>query len=256
MGRVFAVADLHGMLELYQKIKDFLKPEDKVYYLGDMGDRGTDCWKTVKAIMDDPQFECIMGNHEDMLLKCMRIYLTSSKEERGIIFHCHDAIILSQNGGTPTLAEWIKEKPSDRIKWYKRIKKLPTHLEYKNKDGKWIYMSHAGFTPFEYNEFPEDESLIWDRNHYLYGWSEICPDDIYIVHGHTPIPYIADDIQWMTKAPKEVPEMPTAYWYGKGHKCCIDNGAFYTKCTVMLNLDTFEVHKFYTDDYNPDEIWD
>ena len=53
MGRVFAVADLHGMIELYQQIKDFLKPEDKVYCLGDMGDRGTNCWETVKAIMND-----------------------------------------------------------------------------------------------------------------------------------------------------------------------------------------------------------
>lgn len=37
---VYAVSDLHGMYELYQKISDFLKPEDKVYCLGDCGDRG------------------------------------------------------------------------------------------------------------------------------------------------------------------------------------------------------------------------
>ena len=37
---VYAVSDLHGQLELYFKIKDFLKPEDYVYCLGDCGDRG------------------------------------------------------------------------------------------------------------------------------------------------------------------------------------------------------------------------
>lgn len=34
---IYAVSDLHGMYELYQKISDFLKPEDKVYCLGDCG---------------------------------------------------------------------------------------------------------------------------------------------------------------------------------------------------------------------------
>ena len=59
MGRTFAVSDLHGMIDLYRQIKNFLKLEDKVYYLGDMGDRGPDCWETVKVILSDPQFICL-----------------------------------------------------------------------------------------------------------------------------------------------------------------------------------------------------
>lgn len=34
---VYAISDLHGMLYLYQEVKKFLKPEDKVYCLGDCG---------------------------------------------------------------------------------------------------------------------------------------------------------------------------------------------------------------------------
>lgn len=37
---VYALSDLHGYLDLYKQIKEFLKPEDKVYFLGDAGDRG------------------------------------------------------------------------------------------------------------------------------------------------------------------------------------------------------------------------
>ena len=85
MSRTFAVADLHGMLNLYQQIKNFIKPEDKVYYLGDMGDRGTDCWETVKAIMNDSQFKVIMGNHEDMLIKSMKAWYKLSPERKDII---------------------------------------------------------------------------------------------------------------------------------------------------------------------------
>ena len=39
MGRVFACSDLHGMMSLYKQIKDFLKPDDIVYFLGDASDR-------------------------------------------------------------------------------------------------------------------------------------------------------------------------------------------------------------------------
>lgn len=256
MGRVFAVADLHGMLELYQKIKDFLKPDDKVYCLGDMGDRGTDCWETVKAIMNDPQFECLKGNHEDMLVRAMKVWFRVPEDEKKMFWYSHDAALLHRNGGNKTLEGWAKETPTDRSQWYRRIQELPTHFEYKNKDGKWIYMSHAGFTPYDYNDFPKEQDLIWDRDHYWYEWPHDAPDDIIIVHGHTPIPYIVDDRHRFYRGTYELPELPCAYWYSNHHKCCIDNGAFYELCTVLLDLDTFEEHKFYTSDYNPEAKYD
>lgn len=253
MGRTFAVSDLHGMIDLYRQIKNFLKPEDKVYYLGDMGDRGTDCWETVKAIMDDPQFECLMGNHEDMLLKVMKIYLRTPEEEKDQVQYCHDAAMLSYNGGMPTFKGWTKESAADRSKWYKRIKDLPLFLEYYSKSGKHIYMSHAGFTPYSYEDIPDRETLLWDRDHFMYEWPRYeAPEDVIILHGHTPIPYIVDDIHRFSRGAYELPKLPCAYWYSGGHKCCIDNGAFYYLCTVLLDLDTFEEHKFYDKDYDPD----
>lgn len=38
---IYAVSDLHGCLDIYYKIKKLLKSEDKVYCLGDCGDRGS-----------------------------------------------------------------------------------------------------------------------------------------------------------------------------------------------------------------------
>lgn len=256
MGRTFAVADLHGMKELYQKIKDFLEPDDKVYCLGDMGDRGTDCWETIKVIMNDPQFECLKGNHEDMLIRAMKVWFRVPEDEKEMFWYSHDAALLYRNGGKETLEGWTKETPADRSQWYRRIQELPTHFEYKNKDGKWIYMSHAGFTPYDYNDFPKEQDLIWDRDHYWYEWPHDAPDDIIIVHGHTPIPYIVDDRHRFYRGTYELPELPCAYWYSNHHKCCIDNAAFYELCTVLLDLDTFEEHKFYTSDYDPEAKYD
>ena len=49
---VYACSDLHGMLHFYKAIKDILKPEDIVYFLGDAGDRGPHPWECIKTIMD------------------------------------------------------------------------------------------------------------------------------------------------------------------------------------------------------------
>ena len=35
---VYATTDLHGRLDLYNKMKAILKPKDRVYFLGDAGD--------------------------------------------------------------------------------------------------------------------------------------------------------------------------------------------------------------------------
>ena len=254
--RTFAVSDLHGMIDLYWQIKNFLKPEDKVYYLGDMGDRGTNCWETVKVIMDDPQFRVIKGNHEDMLIKAMKAWYKLSPERKDMINSTKEVALLHHNGGTPTFEGWLMESKEEKSKWFHRLQTLPTHLEYTNKFNRKIYMSHAGFTPCDYDDFPVDEDLIWDRSHYLYGWYHKAPDDIIVIHGHTPIPYMVDDLHLFSKEPYDFPELPMAYWYADNHKCCIDNGAFYYQCTVLLDLDTFQEHKFYTKDYDPEAKWD
>lgn len=38
----YACSDLHGRLDLLEQIQSFLKSDDRVYFLGDAGDRGPD----------------------------------------------------------------------------------------------------------------------------------------------------------------------------------------------------------------------
>ena len=75
--------------------------------------------------------------------------------------------------------------------------------------------------------------LIWDRDHYLEDWEfGEMDEDIVVVHGHTPIHYLADDIgdTWLAGA----------FWYCGNHKVCIDSGGFFSDEFVLLNLDTLE----------------
>ena len=72
----YACSDMHGCIEAYHMIKNFIKPEDTVYCLGDCGDRGKHSWQTIKAVYEDSQFFYLKGNHEDMLVKAAKEYFS------------------------------------------------------------------------------------------------------------------------------------------------------------------------------------
>ena len=113
-----------------------------------------------------------------------------------------------------------------------------------NINGEHIYLCHAGFTPWLKEDGgikvpnPKGSDLIWDRDHYLETTSRGPWGNAIVVHGHTPIPYIWEDL----RIPKEDQEMG-ALWYN-ANKVCIDTGAHWTHHTVLLNLDTWEEHIF------------
>ena len=223
MGRTFACSDLHGMYIFYKKIKEFLKPEDVVYFLGDAGDRGPDSWKTIKAIMEDPQFIYLKGNHEDMLAAALKDPSYYS--------------LLRMNGGDQTYKDALREPDIDF--WIDKLENLEVMKGYTNIQGQKIVLTHAGFTPHKGYEHTY-RGLIWDRCHIYDRWIE-C-DDYIIVHGHTPIEYLLEDIDPAGVIYGEVE--PGAFWYCDDHKCCIDCGAVFTGQCVLLDLDTWDEEIF------------
>ena len=224
---VYALSDLHGCLGFYKAIKEYLKPEDKVYFLGDAGDRGPHPWETIKAIAADPQFIYIKGNHEDMLVDAMEERLMDCSGTRPIY-------LLGRNGGYGTLEEW--EADGMKSKWVLWLKQLPTHMEYVRPDGKRIMLSHAGYTPTVSGKLPWGDDLIWSRDHFWDPWEEEL-EDVYVVHGHTPTPIMDADAYGVKK---EDLNKTGALVYCEGHKFNIDNGAVFTGICTLFNLDTFE----------------
>lgn len=232
---VYAISDLHGMLCLYQEVKKFLKPEDKVYCLGDCGDRGPDPWETIKAVAADPQFIYIKGNHEDMLVNAMRKYAKYECFDR-------DYALLCFNGGKDTFEGWISDGANPD--WCNYLSKLPTYMEYCNKDDVKIALCHAGLTA---GSNPNTRDLIWDREHI---WDTYYENNTICVHGHTPIPGMIRGYRGSLKnffGAREDSYVEGALWYCNDHKVNIDCGSFFTGQTVLLNLDTFDEHIFMVD---------
>ena len=235
---VYAVSDLHGCLDLYKQIKDFIQPEDKVYMLGDCGDRGPQSWETIKVVYEDPQFIYLKGNHEDMLVKSIDEWLYEDQH-----LHGYDYRVLCHNGGEQTFKGW-KNGP-ERNKWFRKIQALPTKEVYVNTQGQKVILSHAGLSPEGENDFAWGEDLLWDREHFYEPWTGA--DDMIVVHGHTPFVYMVDAYDVEKPQCEEMPEDEPihAVWYCEHHKVCIDAGAVFTGQTILLDLDTFEEHYFY-----------
>ena len=232
----YVCSDIHGMMVFYKTIKEFIQPEDIVYFLGDAGDRGPEPWECIKAILNDPQFIYIKGNHEDMLVNALG---------KGFGRNYN---LLRANGGALTYKQCLDEP--DWAQWRIKLNQLPTKAIYQNAQGETVYLSHAGFTPRERDgqlAWNWDEDLIWSRDHFLDAWPE---DEMFkkaiIVHGHTPTPYLLDEID---PACKMGEVEPGAIWYCDGHKVCVDAGAVFTGYFSLMDLDTWEEHIFNTQPY-------
>lgn len=216
---VYACSDLHGHKKIYDKICKDLSKEDKVFFLGDAGDRGPNSWELIKEIYQNPQFIYLLGNHEDMLVNAIKEYI----DGRAI----NDSYeLLKYNGGEKTFKSWLRETKEDRMKWFKNLSRLPVIEEYINKNGYTLVLSHAGYTPFKTIR-PVKKNLIWDRNHLNDEWP-IEAEDTIIIHGHTPV----------ESAPM---------FYADNYKIDIDTGTYVTGKACLIDLNTLE-SRMYTND--------
>lgn len=234
----FAFSDLHGQRVLFDQVMANIGPDDRAFFLGDAIDRGPDGWIIFKELMDDPRITFICGNHEDMMINALRAF--------PIWQWSRDAEVWGWNGNEPTI-EGIRNDDPEVVKSYlDRARNLPIFQTYINQFGDEFWLSHAGCDYTENLAELSREDLIWDRSHFLTNmWYHDNPENLYIVHGHTPIPILLEEMSmYCDDIPRDGEVEPGAYYYAKGHKICIDCGAHFTGCTVLLNLDDFSEKVF------------
>lgn len=148
----YVISDIHGMynkfIELLNKIK--LKETDTLYILGDVLDRGPNPIKTLFEIMSMPNAICMLGNHEDMALDCLKFLMNDITEQ--------------------SLSEVSEDMPE---------------IEEISVSGQKYLLVHGGLGDFYPGKPIENytiEELIWARAEYDIQYF----DDTYVVTGHTP----------------------------------------------------------------------
>lgn len=225
MGKHYALSDLHGCYDFLAAIKNYITDDDCVFFLGDAADRGSQGWDCIKSILKDDRFYYLCGNHEDMLRKAMIEYFDDDLDMPA-------SDLLFYNGGGRTYNEWIEEGAAH--KYITELEKLPLNHIYKNPNGQTIILTHAGYTPHgNLRHYPMRKSLLWSREHFHDRW--FADSWVYVVHGHTPTPHLANDIGDATYDLEN-----GALHYCDGQKICIDTGLVWTGKCVLFDLDTFD----------------
>lgn len=169
----YVMSDIHGEADRFHAMLDKIQfsPDDTLYILGDVIDRGPDGIGLLQEIMEMPNVVMLLGNHEHMILQYMEP-------------DADDIVIRrwNRNGNRPTKAAYLRLKAKDQQRILKYLRSLPTHLEVE-VNGRKFYLVHA---------FPganvHDE--VWNRPKMdtpnpMPGYT--------VVIGHTPIPYLIAD---------------------------------------------------------------
>ena len=190
---VYVTSDLHGLpisdLKALLKRANFSE-SDWLYILGDVIDRQNDggveilCW-----LLEQPNVQLILGNHEAMLLSCNFVFEEISEES--IAGFTKENLELLQNytknGGDVTLKalrELMTSSPETLTDILDYLREAPLY-ETVSVGGRDFLLVHSGI-----DNFDKDKKLSdYSADDFIWAWPEITDryfDDIITVFGHTP----------------------------------------------------------------------
>ena len=77
-GHDYIIGDIHGCSELLSQALNLLGPNDRLFIVGDLIDRGPDSLGVLRIVQNDPRVHVVRGNHEDVFLNAMSWNLAES----------------------------------------------------------------------------------------------------------------------------------------------------------------------------------
>lgn len=166
--RRIIIGDVHGHYDGLMTLLEAIAPgaNDQVYFLGDLIDRGPQSAQVV-AFVQQSSYQCLLGNHEQMLLNVLTSNGGSSQVQQAWLY----------NGGYATVNSYKEATiPQEHLEW---MLHLPTHIDLGD-----IWLAHAGVDPRIPLEKQTADQLCWVRNEFHSIPQPYFPDKL-IVIGHS-----------------------------------------------------------------------
>ncbi|MEO1432677.1 MAG: metallophosphoesterase family protein [Cyanobacteria bacterium J06632_19] len=166
--RRIVIGDVHGHYQGLMQLLEAMAPtaEDKIYFLGDLIDRGPQSSQVVDFVKDN-SYPCLLGNHEHMLIKILTEKDASTPSVQGWL----------NSGGQATLLSYKNSKvPQEHLEWFES---LPLYIDLGD-----IFLVHAGIDPSKTIEEQKAEQFCWIRDKF-HGIQKPYFSDKVIIVGHT-----------------------------------------------------------------------
>ena len=235
----YAISDIHGNLAIARQIVRKAIEGNTIYFLGDACDRGNHGWEIIKMFLTTPNIVYLRGNHEDMLMQAMKLYFLGDEDYRST----RAFEVWEWNGSVMTEFGINQDNFERAHTYFSQLHTTQFTAEYTNKFGNIIYLCHSGWEYFlrdKYHDLKYKEKILWDRTHYTRPIAEdLFNKNEFIIHGHTPIPYLLEEIAQEEKV-SLWKNKDCAWHYCDGHKIDIDMLTIKTHRACLIDLDTFE----------------
>ena len=239
---IYAMSDLHGA---YDKFIEMLKlidfgPDDLLYVIGDICDRQEGGVKIIKEMMKHPNIIGIAGNHEYMMLKCLK-FLTQEITEDSVNDVDEDTMQglteWMNVGGEVTISEFYKLSSEEKQDIIEYISEFDIYEEVE-AGGNTFVLVHAGLMNFE-EERPLEDYDVSEVLFYRIDPNKTYFKDKYLITGHTPTCLIRaiEEVETLGTF-KTTKENGTIYKNGKN--IAIDCGSGYGGQLGCICLDTLE----------------
>lgn len=166
--RRIIIGDVHGHYNGLMTLLEAIAPgsEDRVYFLGDLIDRGPESSKVVEFVIAN-SYTCLLGNHEQLLLDSFLNGKTQAQVLQVWLY----------SGGHATVASYAESRiSSDHLDW---MRTLPTHLDLGD-----IWLVHAGVHPKMPIAEQTSDQFCWIRDEFHCIAKPYFPDKL-IITGHT-----------------------------------------------------------------------
>lgn len=217
----YVLGDIHGMQESFDAIlkQIDLQPEDTLFVIGDVIDRGAYGIPLLRRIMKMPNAKMLLGNHEYMMLQAIE---HPSKETIGVWYH---------NGGSFTHENFKHLRKEYKYEILDFLHSLPLNLSV-TVEGRDYLLVHGvpedWYQPGSWYDNPA-EYAVWERLK-KGDWTE---SERTLIFGHTPTIYYQRS-------------KPLSVWYS-GNMIGIDCGAPYGEEGRLACLRLEDGKVFYSD---------
>ena len=238
MGRLFAISDIHGYYDEFQKIlayANFSINKDYLISCGDMIDRGKDGFQVIQWFRRYKDVSCgriqaLYGNHEHMFLSFLTGAISQKDYEYSVV------------GGSHTIKSYNKSNGFIDIH-AKYISSLPLTLKINN-----VIFCHAKINENKTLDKQTPYDVLWDYHKVFFEKHYANDKNIYIF-GHTPTYYINKDLS----VKNNIKDYKDHYEAIKiGNKICIDCTYYKRKKLCLFDISN---NLYYYYDFNTKEMY-